>query len=55
MKCPSCGKETPTSQVKEWFFHGFEVSRYVCSECGAGFNVYKGEHKTFTIPKSSSK
>ena len=55
MKCPVCGKETSGSPISEWFFHGFEVSRYVCHECGIKFNIYKGEHKTFTIPKSSNK
>ncbi len=52
MKCPHCGKENTNQPIKSWFFNGFNVSRFVCSECGLKFNFYQGERKNFTIPKS---
>ena len=52
MKCPVCGKDNSGSPMKKWAFNVFEVSRYKCSSCGNNFNVYEGEHKTYTIPKS---
>ena len=52
MKCPHCGKENTNPSLKNWFFNGFNVSRFVCSECGLKFNFYEGERKNFTIPKT---
>jgi transposase-like protein len=52
MKCPTCGKENNNTPTKQWIFNVFEVSRYKCSGCGNYFNVYIGENKTYTIPKS---
>lgn len=54
MKCPMCGLDGGTKKLKEWYFGGYIVERYVCGKCEGIFNSYSshGEVK-FTIPKAS--
>jgi len=54
VKCPLCHGESSSRPIKMWQFRGYEVRRYVCDQCRAKFNVYKGPESSYTIPKAAS-
>jgi transposase-like protein len=52
MKCPICQKENLSKPIKQWNFATYEVSRFVCSNCGEKYNIYtSGSDVKFTIPR----
>ena len=50
LNCPRCGSTVSGPPEREWTFQQYHVSRFKCDK-GDRFNLYKGDHKTFTIPR----
>ena len=49
IQCPFCNAEQ-AKPLKNWEYSGTQVSGFKC-KCGKSFNFYKGNKKTWTIPK----
>ena len=50
--CPVCSKSVSTNPLKSWKFGKYDVKRYECPNRKTKINFYKGEERSFTIPKS---
>jgi len=51
LECPVCGKTVSANPLKSWKFAKYDVKRYECQHCKSKVNFYKGEERSFTIPK----
>jgi transcriptional regulator NrdR family protein len=52
MRCPICEIDIIVAPSKTWNYAGYNVARYLCSNCHEKFNTYSVDGSLkFTVPK----